>query len=187
MDTALQIGASLSRMKMQLNHGLWSGLLRDQLHYGSTTAKRYICLYRFAESHGSMVDHLKHLGPSKLTCLAAMTPGIRKKVLSPPSHRLPGGRRKTLEEMNAAEFAALLRGLDPGRRTHAPRALHLFRNAIHAAHQLIRGLGALKHRTLNDSDLLKEFLEAILGLKRVLARYPGESALRRRYARAVTG
>ncbi len=187
VDIALQIGASLSRMKARLKYGLWYGLLRNQLHYGSATAKRYICLYRFAESHGSLVSHLKQLGPSKLTSLAALTPEIRRKALSPPSHQIPGSRRKTLEEMNATEFASLLRGLDPRRRTHAPRARRLFRNAIHTARQLIRGLGALKHRTLNDSDLLKDFLEAILELKRLLARYPGEPALRRLYARPVTG
>lgn len=186
-DTAIEIGASLQRLKSRLQKGLWSRLLRNLLHCGATTAKRYISLYRFATAHGPFVGHFKHLGPSKISSLIALAPVIRRKVLSSSTHRIPGAGTKTLEEMNSREFSSFLRGLDPSRHCRAPRSLHLFRAALRAARQLATQLGALKGRTLNDSELLKKFLEAILAVKRMLACYPGESALRRRYARAVTG
>ena len=186
-DTAIEIGASLQRLKSRLRRGLWSSLLRNLLHCGATTAKRYISLYRFAKANGPFVGHFKHLGPSKITSLIALAPHIRRRAFSSSTHRLPGGGVKTLEDMNSREFSSFIRGLDPAKHCGAPRSLHLFRAAVRAAQQLATQLGALKGRTLNDSELLKKFLEAILEVKRMLAGYPGEPALRRRYARAVTG
>ncbi len=186
-DTAIEIGASLQRLKVRLRRGLWSRLLRNQLHYGSTTAKRFISLYRFAKANGPFVGHFKYLGPSKLTSLSGVAPDLLKRIASHPTHRLPAGGHKSLEDMNQNEFTSFLRGLNPATHCQAPQTLRLFRGALHAARQLTSHLSALSGRTLNDSDLLKSFLEAVLEVKRMLAGYPGEAALRRRYRRAVTG
>ena len=167
-DIAIQIGAALSRTKLQLKRGLWTRVLRDELHFGASTAKRFIRLFEFSRTNGPLVAQFKHLGPNKLTLLAALTPEIRQKMLAPTNHRLAGSRCKTLEEMNPTEFVSLIRGLDPHRKQHSPRVRHLVRVAIKSAIRLVTTLNQLKDRSLDDPELVSEFKEAILRLKNLL-------------------
>jgi len=167
VESAIEVGGLLRRVKSSLKRGLWGRWLHDHVGYSHRSAVRHMMISSFAESNWKSLAKFKSLGPNKLYALAQLSPHARDRLQAQDLHQIGhNGPRKTLAQMSLVEFNALARSLDGNRRHRSPALQELLRQGVGALERLCHVLRELKGRRLPEGprsdrfrDLLRQFLE----------------------------
>ncbi len=126
----MTIGGLLRDVKLTLEHGDWMTWLEEEVPYSDRTARGYIDLFEWTQQEPTLYEHVAPLGTTKVIMLSRMSPARVRGLLRRKRHQVPGGGSKlTLEQMTAAQLAAVL-ALPPTLKASADTAMSSYRRRV---------------------------------------------------------
>lgn len=151
--TVVNIGARMFEVRKRLEHGEWLRWLHTGISIKPRTVQQYLALFEWSRRAKPEFVRFKHIGPTKLYVLAAAKPAAVRKLPIGKAIRIPGGGRKTIDDMTIAELSRVVGGL-----TTKPAAPKPIGRVLQSAKFKLAGVGTLIEELVRRSDEVDEEL-----------------------------